>query len=252
MGRRPLDPRGWFAKATKTLITALSALTGEGKLYDVDMRLRPSGRQGPVATSLEAFRLYQMNEAWTWEHLALTRARPIVGDPGLVAEIEAVRMEVLTAPCDPAKVTTDVQDMRDRLAAAGRAGEGLDAKEGAGRMKDIELLAETAALLAGVPARDVAGQLEAGVSLGWIGADDARALLAAHHLYGRLNHATRLLTDRRLDLNEVGQGGRAFIAREADVADSAELAAIVEGHRTTAAAIIERTLAHPPAREDEV
>jgi glutamate-ammonia-ligase adenylyltransferase len=248
-GPRPLDPRGWFAKATKTLITALTAPTGEGKLYDVDMRLRPSGRQGPVATSLESFRLYQMTEAWTWEHLALTRARPVAGDASLMSDIEAIRMDVLTASRDPAKVVADAQDMRDRLAAAGRVGEGLDAKEGPGRMKDIELLAETAALVAGVPARDVTGQLESGVSLGWIGPDDARVLANAHHLYGRLNHATRLLTDRRLDLEEVGQGGRAFIVREADVADSADLAAKSESLRAQCAAIIDTALATPPQLE---
>ena len=248
-GPRPLDPRGWFAKATKTLITALTAPTGEGKLYDVDMRLRPSGRQGPVATSLESFRHYQMTEAWTWEHLALTRARPVAGDASLMSDIEAIRMDVLTASRDPAKVVADAQDMRDRLAAAGRVGEGLDAKEGPGRMKDIELLAETAALVAGVPARDVTGQLESGVSLGWIGPDDARVLANAHHLYGRLNHATRLLTDRRLDLEEVGQGGRAFIAREADVADSADLAAKSESLRAQCAAIIDTALATPPQLE---
>ncbi|MFV1876540.1 bifunctional [glutamine synthetase] adenylyltransferase/[glutamine synthetase]-adenylyl-L-tyrosine phosphorylase [Nioella sp.] len=249
-GRRPLDPRGWFAKATKTLITALTAPTGEGKLYDVDMRLRPSGRQGPVATALEGFRHYQMTEAWTWEHLALTRARPVAGDASLCADIEAIRMEVLTTPCDPVKIVADAQDMRDRLAAAGRVGEGLDAKEGPGRMKDVELLAETAALIAGVPARDVEGQLEAGVSIGWIGADDARTLAAAHHLYGRLNHATRLLTDRRLDLDEIGSGGRSFIAREAGVADSAELAAKAESLRTDCEAIINQALAQPPRREE--
>jgi glutamate-ammonia-ligase adenylyltransferase len=248
-GPRPLDPRGWFAKATKTLITALTAPTGEGKLYDVDMRLRPSGRQGPVATSLESFRLYQMTEAWTWEHLALTRGRPVAGDASLMSDIEAIRMDVLTASRDPAKVVADAQDMRDRLAAAGRVGEGLDAKEGPGRMKDIELLAETAALVAGVPARDVTGQLESGVSLGWIGPDDARVLANAHHLYGRLNHATRLLTDRRLDLEEVGQGGRAFIVREADVADSADLAAKSESLRAQCAAIIDTALATPPQLE---
>ena len=248
-GPRPLDPRGWFAKATKTLITALTAPTGEGKLYDVDMRLRPSGRQGPVATSLESFRHYQMTEAWTWEHLALTRARPVAGDASLMSDIEAIRMDVLTASRDPAKVVADAQDMRDRLAAAGRVGEGLDAKEGPGRMKDIELLAETAALVAGVPARDVTGQLESGVSLSWIGPDDARVLANAHHLYGRLNHATRLLTDRRLDLEEVGQGGRAFIVREADVADSADLAAKSESLRAQCAAIIDTALATPPQLE---
>ena len=250
-GRRPLDPRGWFAKATKTLITALTAPMAEGKLYEVDMRLRPSGRQGPVATALSSFRHYQKTEAWTWEHLALTRARPVAGDIGLCEDIEAVRREILTTPRDPARIAADAQDMRDRLAAAGRGGEGLDAKDGPGRMKDIELLAEAAALIAGLPARDVAGQLETAVSIGWFDADEARTLAEAHHLYTRLNHATRLLTDRRLDLDEVGQGGRAFIAREAGVADSTELGAKTESLRVASGSIIDAALTQPPRLEDK-
>jgi glutamate-ammonia-ligase adenylyltransferase len=90
-GRRPLDPRAWFAKATKSLVAALSAPTAAGKLYEVDMRLRPSGRQGPVATALASFERYQKEEAWTWEHMALTRARVLAGDDSLAADIEAVR-----------------------------------------------------------------------------------------------------------------------------------------------------------------
>jgi glutamate-ammonia-ligase adenylyltransferase len=83
-GRRPLDPRAWFAKATKALVAALSAPTAAGKLYEVDMRLRPSGRQGPVATALASFERYQREEAWTWEHMALTRARVLAGDASCV------------------------------------------------------------------------------------------------------------------------------------------------------------------------
>jgi [glutamine synthetase] adenylyltransferase / [glutamine synthetase]-adenylyl-L-tyrosine phosphorylase len=245
-GCRPLDARGWYAKATKTLITALSAPTGEGTLYEVDMRLRPSGRQGPVATSVQSYRNYQLTEAWTWEHLALTRARPLAGSAGLLNDIEAIRLEVLNAARAPAAIVADAQDMRDRLAAAGRAGDGLDGREGPGRMKDIELVAETAALMAATPLRNVAGQLEAGVSIGWLDPDDARALAQAHRHYSRLNHATRLLTDRRLNLDEVGLGGRRFLARETDVADAAELAAKTEGMRAAAEAIIADAMTDPP------
>ncbi|NPD19096.1 [protein-PII] uridylyltransferase family protein [Alterinioella nitratireducens] len=245
-GKRPLDARGWYAKATKTLITALSAPTGDGTLYEVDMRLRPSGRQGPVATSVDSYRNYHLGEAWTWEHLALTRARPLAGKPALLDAIEAVRVEVLTVTRDPAKVVADAQDMRARLAAAGRVGEGLDAKEGPGRMKDIELVAQAAALIAHCPRRDVAAQLRAGVSLGWLEAGQADALQEAHHLYGRLNQATRLLTDKRLDLDEIGLGGRRFLSRETDVADVGELAAKTESIRARAEGIIAKAMAKPP------
>jgi glutamate-ammonia-ligase adenylyltransferase len=119
-GRRPLDPRAWFAKATKALVAALSAPTAAGKLYEVDMRLRPSGRQGPVATALASFERYQMEEAWTWEHMALTRARVLAGDARARADIEAVRRDVIEAR----RSREDRRRrgaMRARLAEAGRA-----------------------------------------------------------------------------------------------------------------------------------
>ncbi len=78
-GPRPLAARPYYARLTQAMVTALTAQMAEGRLYEVDMRLRPSGRQGPVATSIESFASYQRTEAWTWEHLALTRARVLVG-----------------------------------------------------------------------------------------------------------------------------------------------------------------------------
>ena len=84
-GARPLAARAYYARLTQALLTAVSAPTASGRLYEVDMRLRPSGRQGPVATALASFRDYQMTEAWTWEHLALTRARDLLTVLGLSA-----------------------------------------------------------------------------------------------------------------------------------------------------------------------
>src|SRR5262249_49759395 len=78
-GPRPLYGAQYFARLTQRLINALTAQTNYGALYQVDMRLRPSGRSGPLATRLDGFAAYQENEAWTWEHLALTRARVVSG-----------------------------------------------------------------------------------------------------------------------------------------------------------------------------
>src|SRR5690606_38377421 len=97
-GPRPLAARPYYSRLTQAMITAVSAPTAEGRLYEVDMRLRPSGRQGPVATSVQSFESYQMTEAWTWEHLALTRARVVAmaGDhaPDLADQVEALRLSV--------------------------------------------------------------------------------------------------------------------------------------------------------------
>ncbi len=97
------------------LISALASQTAEGTLYEVDMRLRPSGQKGPVATQLSSFIDYQQREAWTWEHLALTRARVISGPPDLHERRRAAIRQVLTLPRDRAKIAADVRDMRARI-----------------------------------------------------------------------------------------------------------------------------------------
>ncbi|MBL9053710.1 MAG: glutamine-synthetase adenylyltransferase, partial [Tabrizicola sp.] len=147
-GPRPLATRPYYARLTQGLVTALMAQMPQGRLYEVDMRLRPSGRQGPVATSLESFRTYQEHEAWTWEHLALTRARVLAGEASLGAEVEALRREVIAVKGQGARVRADVAEMRGRLQAAKPALGAWDAKNGPGRIMDIELAAQTVALLA--------------------------------------------------------------------------------------------------------
>ena len=114
-GKRPLFTSHYYATLSKRFINAITALTGEGRLYEVDMRLRPSGRAGPVATSTETFRKYHREHAWTWEHMALTRARPIIGPAPLLAEISDAIAAVLTKPRDKIRLLWDVADMRRRI-----------------------------------------------------------------------------------------------------------------------------------------
>ncbi len=147
-GRRPLAARPYYARLTQAMVTALTAPMAEGKLYEVDMRLRPSGTQGPVATSLTSFRDYQMNEAWVWEHLALTRARPVAGEAGLSADVEAVRLAVLARGHPRDKIIAEVAAMRARIAAAKPAEGPWDAKLGPGRLQDVELIGQAGSLMA--------------------------------------------------------------------------------------------------------
>lgn len=228
-GPRPLATRPYYSRLTQALVTALTAQMPEGRLYEVDMRLRPSGRAGPVATSLSSFTTYQETEAWTWEHLALTRARVLAGEPALAGEVETFRRTLLAAKGRGAKVRSDVAGMRARLQAA-KPAQGLwDAKNGAGRIMDIELAAQTAALIAGSPARSVERQIAAGQKLtdqGRIMPDsDAQTLASAYRLLWRLHAAARLLSERALDWECLGEGGRAFILRETGAADEQALAA---------------------------
>ena len=213
-GPRPLPVRSYYARLTQALVTALSAPMADGRLYEVDMRLRPSGKQGPVATSWGAFRDYQQEEAWTWEHLAMTRARPIAGAPVLMAGVEAFRRSLVKSSGRGAAVAADVAEMRSRLAGAKPAQGIWDAKMGPGRLMDVELAAQTAALLTGSDLRDVPGQIDAGVAGGWLSAADGAALSRAAGLFWRLQSAGRLLTGGVLDPDALGEGGRRFVLRE--------------------------------------
>ncbi|MEM9787197.1 MAG: glutamine-synthetase adenylyltransferase [Pseudomonadota bacterium] len=213
-GPRPLATRAYFARLTQALVTALSAPMSEGRLYEVDMRLRPSGRQGPVATSFDAFRTYQRSEAWTWEHLALTRGRVVAGDATLGTEIEAFRKALLTEKAHGPTVLADVAEMRRRIADAKPPKGDWDAKIGPGRLQDIELFAQTAALRAKSPARSVADQLRAGVAAGWIDAADAQAVTDAAGFLWKLQAAAGLLTGGDLDPDTLGEGAKRLILRE--------------------------------------
>jgi len=245
-GRRPLAARMYYARLTKAFVTAMTAQTAEGTLYEVDMRLRPSGQQGPVATSLESFRNYQRDEAWTWEHLALTRARPVAGAADLGAEVEAFRTELLASPRDPAKVLRDVADMRARLAEAKPAQSEWEAKRGPGALQDIDLLAQTAALLAGSPVRRPGAQLRAGQRLGWLDRDVVEDLSDSYRALWTVQAAARLLTGVALDFDDLGAGGRDFMLRQTGCDSTGALAAEIAARTGAAAARIAAALDRLP------
>ncbi len=241
-GRRPLATRAYYARLTQALVTALSAQMAEGRLYEVDMRLRPSGRQGPVATSLDAFRTYQREEAWTWEHLALTRARPVAGVAEIGAELEGFRVPLLAEKGQGAQVLPDLADMRARIAEAKPPQGDWDAKIGPGRLQDAELFAQACALRAGSAAHDLEGQLTAGVADGWINAADAQAVSDAAGLFWRVQAAARLLTGGPLDPDALGEGGRRFLLRETGFETMDELKQAIDDAAGVADAVISREL----------
>jgi glutamate-ammonia-ligase adenylyltransferase len=146
-GERPLATSQYFARLTQRLVAAVTAPTSEGVLYNADMRLRPSGNAGPLATSLTAFHLYQTESAWTWEHLALTRARMIIANGNFGARVEAVIADVLSRPSDARKVVDDVIAMRALMAKERPPRHPFDLKLVAGGLVDLEFIAQSAQLL---------------------------------------------------------------------------------------------------------
>ncbi len=141
-GEKPLYATQYFARLGQRYINAITALTQEGSLYEVDMRLRPSGNSGPIATTLTAFRKYHAESAWTWEHMALTRARVVVADAPFAKTVENAITEALTEPRDPDKLLRDVAQMRDRLAREKPASGLWSLKQIRGGMVDIEFIAQ--------------------------------------------------------------------------------------------------------------
>ncbi len=241
-GPRPLAVRPYFARLTQALITAMSAPMAEGRLYEVDMRLRPSGNQGPVATSWASFAAYQQGEAWTWEHLALTRAAVIAGPQDLTADIETFRCDLLGAPRDAAKIAHDVAGMRARLAGAKPPQGWLDVKAGPGALQDVELLAQTGALLSGDRARSVSAGLEGLVQMGVLDADAAAQLEAAHRLHWQVQLGGRLLAPSLVDETGLGPRGTDLLLNLTDHWSLSDLQTALSVAQAQARAIISATL----------
>jgi glutamate-ammonia-ligase adenylyltransferase len=148
-GERSLSAGQYFTRLTQRLIAAITAPTAQGVLYEADMRLRPSGNAGPLATSLTSFGAYHRDNAWTWEHLALSRARVILADTGLQTDIETVLAQTFARSRDAEKTIADVVAMRDLMARERAPKHDFDLKLVPGGLVDVEFIAQSAQLVAG-------------------------------------------------------------------------------------------------------
>ncbi|HEX5765232.1 MAG TPA: bifunctional [glutamate--ammonia ligase]-adenylyl-L-tyrosine phosphorylase/[glutamate--ammonia-ligase] adenylyltransferase, partial [Woeseiaceae bacterium] len=143
-GPKPLENSMFFVRLVRRVVHLLTTQTYSGALYEVDTRLRPSGRSGLLVTSVEAFERYQEENAWTWEHQALLRARPVAGSATVAREFERVRSETLKERVRRDRLLTDVKEMRSKMrdqldkSDAGR----FDLKQGEGAIGDIEFLVQ--------------------------------------------------------------------------------------------------------------
>ncbi len=211
-GNRPLATVQYYARLTQALVTAMSTPTAEGKLYEVDMRLRPSGRSGPVATSVSGFKHYQKDSAWIWEHLALSRACVVAGAPAVVRQVEDIRASVISSKHEPAKVLSEVTEMRERLAQSKSKNKTIwEVKDVPGGLLDIELLAQAYALIGNILENDPKGQLELAAKQGLLEIDDVAQLIVTHNLLSQIQHISRLLVSGTFDINTLGQAGLTHI-----------------------------------------
>ena len=148
-GEREIDGRQFYLRLAQRIMHLFSTRTSSGILYEVDARLRPSGAAGMLVTSTESFADYQKNEAWTWEHQALVRARVVYGDPQLKTQFDAVRKDVMTTPREGSTLQTEVREMREKMRAhlGNKHRDRFDIKADEGGITDIEFITQYLVLL---------------------------------------------------------------------------------------------------------
>ncbi len=221
-GPKPLAVSQYYARLTQRLISALSAPTAEGRLYDVDMRLRPSGQKGPVATQLSSFVDYQTSEAWTWEHMALTRARVLTGPDDLRARVDSAIHDALTRSRDRTTIAADVRKMRTLIATEKGTDDIWDLKQVRGGLVDLEFIVQHLQLVYGsshphcLSTGTVAG-FERLRSAGLLSDPAADILVPAARLLSDLTQILRLCFDGTFEPTTAPHGLKRLLAQVGDV-----------------------------------
>jgi [glutamine synthetase] adenylyltransferase / [glutamine synthetase]-adenylyl-L-tyrosine phosphorylase len=236
-GARSLQGAHYFARFTQRLISAFTTRTNYGVLYEIDMRLRPSGRAGPVASHVTSFAEYQDREAWTWEHMALTRARVISSSPDFRGKIERIIHDVLTRPRDAAGVANDVAEMRRAIALEKGEDDVWDLKYAAGGMVDIDFIAQCLQLVHAAQKPDILDVntmrvLDNAARLGVLPQSAAEILRSAAHLYHDLTQILRLCVSEKFNPETSGDDLLRVMARAGDAPDFSSLEARVKETQT--------------------
>ncbi len=250
-GKRPLPVVTYYARLSQRLINALTVLTAEGQLYEVDMRLRPSGNAGPIASSLGAFRRYHEELSWTWEHMALTRARPVAGIPSLQDRAMALIGEVLVGPRDHDRLLVDIAEMRERIAAQHANPSPWDIKHRPGGLVDVEFLAQYLMLRHAAERPDVvhpniSKALAALAAAGCLDGAASRELIAALALWRQIQGTLKLVLDEAFNEVTAPAALTALLARSVGAVDFAAL----NVDMTAAAEMVSahyRAIIHEPA-----
>ncbi|MGM4892570.1 bifunctional [glutamine synthetase] adenylyltransferase/[glutamine synthetase]-adenylyl-L-tyrosine phosphorylase [Tardiphaga sp. 839_C3_N1_4] len=231
-GPRPLHGAQYFARLTQRLISAFTTRTNYGVLYEVDMRLRPSGRAGPLASRIDSFAEYQETEAWTWEHMALTRARVISATPAFREKIERVIRDVLTRPRETTIIANDVAEMRQAIAEEKGEDDIWDLKHAAGGMVDIEFIAQYLQLVHAAAKTEILSistqqVLENAARLGILSPAAVDVLRPAVRLYHDLTQVLRLCVSDKFKPETAGTDLLRMLARVSNEPDFSSLQARV-------------------------
>jgi glutamate-ammonia-ligase adenylyltransferase len=253
-GPRPIDAQQYFSRLSQRLINAITAPTAEGVLYEVDMRLRPSGTKGPIASSLEAFNKYHETTAWTWERMALTRARLLLGPAELRERIRTAIEDTLMSPRDADALLRDVAEMRARIDAERHTDCIWALKHHRGGIMDVEFLAQYLILRhahghPGILGHDTRGTLDALVATGLLAPDVGRRLTDAWMLWQGLQALLTLTIEGELAKDREAEISNALAQDLVRVAGVADFAALEKKIADTAADVyaVFRVLIEEPA-----
>jgi glutamate-ammonia-ligase adenylyltransferase len=247
-GAKPLSPTLYFARLAQRLISALTTPTGAGTLYEVDMRLRPSGNKGPAAVSFQSFADYHARESWTWEHLALTRARVVAGPEKLRARVEREIAARLTTPRERSRILADAREMREKIAAQYPGHNRWDLKYAPGGLIDIEFLAQTFQLVhapahPGILDTNTVAALEKIAAVGFLESADARLLIETAQLEQALTQILRIALDETLEAQTASAGLKALLAAAGGMSDFAALEGELSGRQAAVRAAFGRVMA---------
>ena len=249
-GPKPLPLSVYYNRLAQRLISSLTVPTAAGDLYEVDMRLRPSGNKGPVAIRFDGFVEYQESEAWTWEHMALTRARIVASHPSFAQKITDTIRSVLLRPRDHDKLLRDVAEMREQIWEQNGKTAPLAIKHRIGGLVDIEFLAQFL-LLKNAARVPTAIGADTGTTLRLLGdadlltSDQAETLIKTHSLWRRLQHLLRLIGPNAPNVADLSIALRRRIAESAGCIDFDEAAKDIEAAARQARALYDRVIAQP-------
>jgi len=259
-GVKPLAATVYFVRLTQRLISALSVQTGEGPLYEIDLRLRPSGQKSPLATSLERLRQYYENEAWTWEFMALTRARVVHGPQPAADRVAEAIAAARRIRHDPDALLKDVASMRARLDREKGAPLESDLKQGRGGMIDVEFIVQYLLLRHGPDLMEAQSDLYDGTipetldrlaSASILSAADAAALAGAYRLWQRLQGILRLTHGEGKPLIEADRALRPLLTRAAEVQSFDDVLDACRARAKRVSAIYDSIIGDPAARLSE-
>ena len=247
-GARKLHAVQYYTRLTQRLVSALTVATRRGRLYDVDMRLRPSGGKGPVATQFRGFQSYHSEEAETWEHMALTRARVVAGEGSMATDVAQSIMTVLQGERERAALAKSVREMRELIAQEKGDTDPWDLKLAAGGIIDVEFIAQYLVLLyskthPSILETDCALVLQRSGEVGILDPASADLLVSAHRLYSTVTQMMRLTIEGTFNPKMVARGVLRRIAAAADCPDFVRLERQLAETRQNVRALFNRLLA---------